>query len=151
VPESLRDPNPNVMRNIALSAAILLGTLVLCVGLRDLHAEQISPVAEQLARGEDIYFASCAECHNADLSGGASHSAPPLVGDDFLAHWTGHNARDLLDRTRSTMPQGQPQSLSDRAYLDVVAFVLDRNRIDVGAAPFDENSARQIAMQRTGS
>jgi mono/diheme cytochrome c family protein len=103
--------------------------------------------AGQQERGEDIYFSSCAECHNADLSGGAAHAAPPLVGSAFMKNWLSHNARELLERVRLTMPSSQPQSLSAQAYLDVVAFVLKRN----GIAPCDgvltEPCAARVTLQ----
>lgn len=103
--------------------------------------------AEQLERGEDIYFSSCAECHNADLSGGAAHAAPPLVGSAFLKNWLSHNALELLERVRLTMPSSQPQSLSAQAYLDVVAFVLKRNNIAPCDGVLTEQCAARVAMQ----
>jgi cytochrome c len=102
--------------------------------------------ADQLARGEDVYFADCAMCHNDDLSGGAMYSAPPLAGDAFLMRWSGHNARELLDLVRTTMPQGQPRSLDDQSYLDVIAFVLLRNKIALGPGALTEQGASQIAL-----
>jgi mono/diheme cytochrome c family protein len=106
-----------------------------------------SALAAQLARGEDVYFADCVSCHNDDLSGGAMQSAPALAGDAFLARWSGRNARDLLELARTTMPQGQPRSLDDQAYLDVVAFVLARNKIALGSGALTEQGASQIALR----
>jgi mono/diheme cytochrome c family protein len=104
--------------------------------------------AEQLARGEDIYYADCTTCHNDDLSGGAMHSAPALAGDAFLARWNGRSARDLLELARTTMPEGQPRSLTDQQYLDVIAFVLSRNRIALGEGALTEQGAGEIALHR---
>jgi alcohol dehydrogenase (cytochrome c) len=111
----------------------------------------VAPIASvqagQQERGEDIYFSSCAECHNADLSGGAAHAAPPLAGVAFMKNWTGRTALELLERIRLTMPSGQPQSLSAEDYIDVAAFVLKRN----GIAPCDgvltEQCAARVGMQ----
>jgi mono/diheme cytochrome c family protein len=103
-------------------------------------------LAGQLSRGEDVYFADCAQCHNDDLSGGAMHSAPPLAGDAFLMRWTGRTAQDLLELARTTMPEGQPRSLNDQEYLDVVAFVLARNKIALGADALSEPGLKQIAL-----
>jgi len=103
-------------------------------------------LADQLARGEDVYFADCAQCHNDDLSGGAMHSAPALAGDAFLMRWSGHNARELLELARLTMPEGQPRSLDDQSYLDVIAFVLARNKIALGTGALTEQDASQIAL-----
>jgi cytochrome c len=105
-------------------------------------------LAGQLSRGEDVYFADCAQCHNDDLSGGAMHSAPPLAGDAFLMRWSGRTAQDLLELARMTMPEGQPRSLNDQEYLDVVAFVLSRNKIALGADALAEPGLKQIALRQ---
>src|ERR1700690_486522 len=99
--------------------------------------------AQQLARGEDIYYADCTMCHNDDLSGGAMHSAPALAGDAFLARWSGRSARDLLELARMTMPEGQPRSLDVQEYLDVIAFVLSRNKIALADGALTEQGAGQ--------
>lgn len=121
-------------------AAVLVASVVLA---REASAaDEASPaVHAQLDRGEDVYFSSCVECHNADLSGGASHSAPPLAGAAFRARWKGRSVRELLELTRTTMPAGQPGSLAASAYLDVVAFVLRRNGVALGDAVLDESVA----------
>jgi cytochrome c len=105
-------------------------------------------LARQLARGEDVYYADCTMCHNDDLSGGAMHSAPALAGDAFLLRWDGRTARDLLELARMTMPEGQPRSLTDLEYLDVVAFVLSRNKIALADGALTEQGAGQIALHR---
>jgi len=134
------------------TALLMFGIALLALGavshgLRAQQRDTTGTLSQQLARGEDVYFSSCVECHNADLSGGTSHSAPPLAGDAFIARWAGHSAYDLLERTRSTMPQDQPQSLADQAYLDVVAFLLSRNKVSLGEGAFDEPAARRISMK----
>ena len=125
--------------------------LALCAGSLDAHAGPPRPpegaAAAQLARGEDIYFASCAMCHNDDLSGGAAHSAPALTGEGFLGRWSGRSALDLLEVVRTTMPEGQPGSLDERGYLDVIAFVLMRNGIALGDAALTQQSVKQISMR----
>jgi mono/diheme cytochrome c family protein len=103
-------------------------------------------LADQLARGEDVYFADCVQCHNDDLSGGAMHSAPPLAGDAFLMRWSGRSAGELLALARMTMPEGQPRSLDEQAYLDVIAFVLARNKIALGVGALTEAGASQIPL-----
>ncbi len=103
-------------------------------------------LTDQLARGEDVYFADCAICHNDDLSGGALHSAPPLAGEAFLTRWSGRRAGELLTLVRMTMPEGQPRSLDAQAYLDVIAFVLARNKIALGAGALTEAGASQIPL-----
>lgn len=131
---------------VAGAASLLLAAF--SAGLGAMQPPAADPAqAAQLARGEDVYFADCVTCHNDDLSGGAMQSAPALAGDAFLARWSGRNARDLLELARTTMPQGQPRSLDDQSYLDVIAFVLVRNRIALGAGALTEQGASQVALR----
>jgi mono/diheme cytochrome c family protein len=100
----------------------------------------------QRERGDEVYFSSCVECHNNDLSGGAAHAAPPLVGDAFRSRWKGRSAAELYEQTRLTMPQVQPKSLSDQQYLDVVALILGRNGLIAEDVVLDESLAQRIAF-----
>jgi hypothetical protein len=85
-------------------------------------------------------------CHNDDLSGGAMQSAPPLAGDAFLMRWSGRNAGELLALVRLSMPAGQPRSLDEQSYLDVIAFVLARNKIALGSGALTATAASQIEL-----
>src|ERR1700743_2085746 len=64
---------------------------------------------DQSKRGEAIYNANCAMCHQPDLGG--KEPVPELAGDKFLAHWLNHNVGELFTRLSTTMPQGKPRSL----------------------------------------
>jgi mono/diheme cytochrome c family protein len=135
------------LRGLLAGAASLL-LAAFSAGLAAMQPAAGDPaLAAQLARGEDVYFADCVSCHNDDLSGGAMHSAPALAGDAFLARWSERNAHDLLELVRTTMPEGQPRSLDEQAYLDVIAFVLVRNKIALGAGALTEQAASQIALR----
>jgi mono/diheme cytochrome c family protein len=140
-------------------AALALGIVAALVSMCELRAQSApAPAASatglaggpgtraQRERGDEVYFSSCVECHNNDLSGGASHSAPPLAGDAFRARWKGRSAAELYERTRLTMPQVQPKSLSDQQYLDVVALILGRNGLLGDDVVLDEALAPLIAI-----
>jgi alcohol dehydrogenase (cytochrome c) len=79
----------------------------------------------QIKRGEALYGASCASCHGADLQG---KSALDLAGSGVVSRWGGWTASDVFSRVR-TMPYGAPGSLSPQQYLDLTAFILDKNHI----------------------
>src|SRR5689334_7822726 len=64
----------------------------------------------QAERGAEAYAARCAECHGSDLSG--TGEAPALASPEFLSHFDGRSVGDLFDRTRNTMPNNAPGSLS---------------------------------------
>ncbi len=149
-PRQAQHPGGASMRSTPMLLALLAGGLLVAPVHKLEAAQPGAPdpdLAQQLARGEDVYFADCAECHNDDLSGGAAHSAPALAGSGFLARWSGRNARELFELTRTTMPEGQPRTLSDADYLAVIAFVLRSNRIEMGEGPLSVDRIAQIGMK----
>ena len=77
---------------------------------------------------------SCSGCHGEDL-GGARGPAP--AGYAFLAKWSGQSVSDLFARTRTTMPQDNPGSLTPESYLDIVAFLLQANNFSAGIEPLE--------------
>jgi len=99
--------------------------------------------AAQAARGRTAYNENCARCHGPDLSGG--ESTPPLTGVAFLAGWRGKSALDLLNRTRSTMPTDNPGGLGNRAYADLVAYVISVNGFRAGGADLGGASVPAVA------
>jgi mono/diheme cytochrome c family protein len=86
---------------------------------------------DQSKRGEAVYNANCAMCHQPDLGG--KEPVPELAGDKFLSHWLNHSVGELDTRVSTTMPQGKPGSLTPDQYLDVIAFILDANGFKSGA------------------
>ena len=93
---------------------------------------------EQAKRGQALYNAQCASCHGDMLTGG--ESAPPLAGGEFLSNWNGLSVGELFDRTRSTMPQSKPGSLSREANAEILAYVLSANQFPTGKADMPQNS-----------
>src|SRR5437899_2752397 len=60
----------------------------------------------QAIAGRAAYAASCAGCHQANLSG--SGEQPPLAGPGFMAAWGRRTAKELYDDIRAQMPYGNP-------------------------------------------
>lgn len=106
---------------------------------------------EHSLQGKEQYNKSCSICHGDNLLG---HSpAPALVGDAFLSHWENASAAELLDRIQSTMPQGKPGSLDRETYLQIVAYILQVNRITVGTNPIDDTwtkALKLVKLRRVG-
>src|SRR5262245_59440648 len=73
----------------------------------------------QAAEGATVYMASCAGCHQDDLSGG--EDAPPLVGPSFSGVWEGRTLDALVDRMQRLMPQDAPGSLTRQQYTAITA------------------------------
>jgi cytochrome c len=89
--------------------------------------------AAQADRGERDYGRECERCHGGDLSGDSAQEIPALIGAPFFDHWDGHTVKDLLDQVKRSMPADRPDSLTARAYVDIVAFLLSRNDFPSGA------------------
>ena len=86
--------------------------------------------AEQAARGEAVYNRHCLGCHQADFSG--TEEASPLAGGAFMQAWREDTVGNLYTRIRNLMPFDEPATLSDAAYLDSVAYLLQVNGFPAG-------------------
>ena len=84
----------------------------------------------QAARGKSLFADTCARCHGNSLEGG--EEAPALVGSTFVSNWNGSTVGDLVERTRKTMPDGDPGTLTRQQYTDVITFLLSSNRYPSG-------------------
>src|SRR5215831_19399742 len=93
---------------------------------------------EQAKRGQARYQELCASCHGDSMEGG--ESAPPLVGGAFLANWNTLSVGELFDRTRSTMPQSRPGSMSREANAEIMAFMLSANQFPAGKQALPQSS-----------
>jgi cytochrome c5 len=83
--------------------------------------------AAQAERGAAVYDAQCARCHD-----GADVDGPPLTGTPFIDRWREDTLDGLFEFIKTEMPQTAPGSLSDAAYLDIVAHVLHENDFPAG-------------------
>ncbi len=102
--------------------------------------------AAQADRGRGVYAEQCASCHGRDLDDG---TAPPLTGDQFVLSWgrPGRTLDDLFYITRTTMPEGEGETLSDENYLDVLAYMLQRNGYPVGERALTADAADLTAVR----
>jgi len=98
--------------------------------------------SEQAKRGARLYTAACAICHREDMAG--REPAPELAGETFMSKWSGHSVKELVDRTRTTMPFGKPASLTEQEYWDIVAAVLEANDLAAGATELGGETRGEI-------
>ena len=83
--------------------------------------------AEQAKRGEAVFGARCAKCHE-----GADVDGPPITGDPFLDRWREDRLDGLFNFIDENMPQDAPGKLQPKEYVDVLAYVLSQNQIPSG-------------------
>jgi alcohol dehydrogenase (cytochrome c) len=128
-------------RMMSSSVSVLIASAVLRP--EPAHTQEQPPAlftAAQAERGKTVYRAECAECHGRDLNDG---DIAPLAGPAFLDNWARpeRSLADLYYITRSTMPRAAGGSLTDRQYIDVLAYILERNGFPAGTVPLTGDQA----------
>jgi alcohol dehydrogenase (cytochrome c) len=104
--------------------------------------------AAQAAAGRTGYAQSCAGCHRANLVGGGD--APGLGGSGFMSSWGGRSTKDFYKFIATSMPAGAPASLSEQAYINITAYLLQANGAKAGTVAFSKNTDVKIASIATG-
>ena len=110
----------------------------------------------QAISGGAAFAQTCAECHGSNLRGSAH--GPELAGVGFLRAWGARTAPELFEYIRDEMPPGGAGSLTDEAYLTIVAHILRANghaagsealgadaAVDIGIGPSADATARPAA------
>ncbi len=112
------------------------------------QAAQSSPgpeyTHEQAEVGVAVYLEACADCHLANLRG--DFEAPELAGRSFRRAWGDVPIRELLENIRTTMPEDDPESLSDEEYTAVVAYIIRENGGALGGVSLADDAAAGAAM-----
>ena len=80
---------------------------------------------DQVARGEGVWNAVCAECHG---PAGIDPDAPLLLTPGSLKGYP--HAAAAFQYARDSMPSNNPGSLPEQDYWDVIAFILQQQGID---------------------
>ena len=106
---------------------------------------------DQAKRGEAQYARNCESCHGADLSGNQVNEIPALVWDAFLTQWSERTLKDLFESVNRSMPRDNPKSLNARAYIDVIAYLLQSNKFPSGARELSLNPTAlgEIVIEKT--
>ena len=110
------------------ASSLCLFSLVASMAIAVLRGQTTAPAnaafTAQAQAGRAAYDRSCANCHGPDLRGGSN--APGLTAD-FVNSWRTQTPRDLFATLKATMPPDAPATLSDDAYLSIVALILQQN------------------------
>ena len=130
----------------------LLGIGFLCLGVSVLRSAVPATAldqsirtgiytADQALRGQRQYDVFCTGCHGPEMEG-AGVDVPALAESGFVEKWSGRSLRDLFDLIKMTMPESAPGSLSDRAYADLLAYILQANGFPAGSQLLDPDRER---------
>lgn len=103
----------------------------------------------QASRGRQAYEASCAACHGPELTGVRDNR--PLVGDRFWQDWGEDSLGTMFSVVQRTMPRNAPGSLTEQHYLDIVAYVLQKNGYPEGSSDLTTAAIADVwVMRREG-
>jgi len=69
-----------------------------------------------------------------------------LTGPAFRAKWSGKTLGERLETIRDTMPLGNGNSLGDKTYMDILAFILQFNEFPAGAQELVPETAKAIVF-----
>ena len=83
----------------------------------------------QARRGQAVYAAQCVLCHGPELKGAVG---PMLVGDPFLAVWSGRALSELVDKIEKTMPPQALGSITRQQATDIAAYILEAGAFPAG-------------------
>ncbi len=134
------------MRFLGALVVVAVSGVVIAVGQRPEGAG--SYTAAQATAGRTAYQVNCAGCHLADLGG--LNEAPQLAGPNFMNAWGHLTTGDLITYMQATMPPGNSGSLSERAFVNIAAFLLEANGAPSGSQPLTRDGAVLISSLATG-
>jgi mono/diheme cytochrome c family protein len=99
--------------------------------------------ADQASAGKQVYDSTCAHCH----------PSGQLDGATFSNSWKNRRLYDLYSLISNTMPQDRPGSLTDTEYVNVIAYLLQRNQVPSSAAKlsFDTLGMKKIRIDVGGA
>ena len=91
----------------------------------------------QASRGEARYQETCSLCHK----GG------PRKDAEFMQDWSGSDVESLFTQIKESMPANAPSSLDDKAYLDIVAYMLRQNAFPSGGGELTAAAIKNIRIE----
>jgi mono/diheme cytochrome c family protein len=122
-----------------MSLRVACATLLLVLGIIVVRAQEQARRSTrdgvytdtQATRGQAAFKKSCASCHGAALDGSGGDT-PALTGEDFAAKWNGQTVDDLFEEIQASMPQDRPGKLARTETADIVAYILQFNKLPSG-------------------
>ena len=125
----------------------LIGVITLAAGLATGFAQGSTTVldgvytAAQADRGHAAYEAACVGCHE-----GLDADGPQLAGRVFLDRWREDTLEPLFTFIKTRMPGNFPGSLDERAYADIMAYILQTNRFPAGERELSSDMVGRVRL-----
>jgi hypothetical protein len=69
------------------------------------------------------------------------NATPPLAGETFRTKWASLTLNDLFTKIRETMPTVEPGMLTPAEYIDLVAYILQENKVPAGTTELTADGA----------
>lgn len=85
--------------------------------------------AAQAAQGEVTYYSLCVSCHPKGT----------YAGPSFKTNWNNRPLWDLWDWISNKMPKNDPGSLEPAQVVQVMAYILQQNKMPAGSTPLPPN------------
>ena len=95
----------------------------------------------QADRGQTAFGQSCSGCHAL-----AAEGRSPLVGDPFWKSFALKTVGDLLEYVNANMPNGNPGSLNESTYRDIVAVMLKSNGFPTGTTELRRDNIADVQI-----
>ena len=122
---------------IVAGTAAALGTTAVS------HAGSVVAFSDQTDRGRTVYANACAKCHGQQ---GQGDQGPRLIGTvTGLPEYK--TAQGLFDYVSSQMPNDTPGSLKAEEYWDVLAYILDANKLLPADTTLGPDNAAKITLK----
>jgi cytochrome c5 len=95
--------------------------------------------AAQAAKGAETYYLLCVSCHPKGT----------YAGPEFKTNWNSRPLSDLFDWVLNKMPKNDPGSLTPDESVQVIAYILQQNKMPAGtiALPANEKTLADIRIQ----
>lgn len=136
------------MTKAKAALAVLLLAAALAAHAQDASGPSIWSgvfTAVQAKRGNDAYQASCSSCHGSDLHA-TDPEAVDLTGPALRARWDKKTLLEHFETMRDTMPPGSANTLGDKTYMDILAFILQSNEFPAGNQELVPETAKVIVF-----
>lgn len=95
--------------------------------------------AAQAKAGHADFETHCSMCHGKHLQGIAG---PTLMGQSFASTSNDYTVAAIFDELSQQMPAGNPGSLTNSQYTDIMAFILHKNGYPAGSTALTYQGAQ---------